>query len=120
MRAVGYIVLAVAASTSLIFVNVLKPASLEAAAFLGAWLMLPYAALALILMFRAKNRASSVANVVVATLVAAGGLLFLVDIIFLRPDAQGGIAVLFTPLYQIVGIAVLLPTCRWLLGKFNA
>ena len=120
MRSVGYIVLAVAASISLVFVNILKPASLEAAAFLGAWLILPYAVLALILMLpEKKDRASKVADVVVATLVAGGGLLFLVDILFLRPDPQGGIAVLLTPLYQIVGIPVLLPTCRWLLGKFS-
>jgi hypothetical protein len=119
MRAVGYIVLTVAASVSLVFVNVLKPTSFGAAAFLSTWLILPYAALALTLMFSAKERASKVANVIVAVLVAGGGLLFLSDVIFLRLDPQGGIAVLFTPIYQAFGIAVLLPTCQWLLGKVS-
>ena len=118
MRAVGYIVLTVAASISLVFVNVLKPTSLGAAAFLSTWVILPYAALAATLMFSAK-RASKVANVIVAVLVAGGGLLFLADVIFLRPDPQGGIAVLFTPIYQALAIAVLLPTCQWLLGKVS-
>lgn len=117
MRTVGYIVLTVAGSISLVFVNVLKPTSIGAAAFLSMWLILPYAALALTLMFFAKERASKVANVIVAVLVAGSGLLFLADVIFLRPDPQGGIAVLFTPIYQAFGIAVLLPTCQWLLGK---
>ena len=74
------------------------------------------AALAL-LMYAAKERASGIANVTVAVLVAGGGLLFLTDIIFLRPDPQGGIAVLFTPIYQAFGIALLLPACKWLSGK---
>jgi hypothetical protein len=117
MRAVGYIVLTVAAALSLVFVYVLKPSSLGAAAFFSAWLMLPYAALALTLKFAAKERASMVTIVTVAVLMAVGGLLFLTDVIFLRPDPQGGIAVLFTPIYQAFGIALLLPACKWLLGK---
>lgn len=119
MRAVGYIVLALASSISLVFVNVLKPTSLGAAAFLSAWLIVPYAVLAVTLLRSARERASKVANVIVAVLVAGGGLLFLADVIFLRPDPQGGIAVLLTPIYQAFGIAVLLPTCRWLSRKVD-
>jgi hypothetical protein len=52
--------------------------------------------------------------VAVIALVAAGGLIFLTDIIFLHPDPQGGIAVVFTPIYQVIGIGMLLPACRWL------
>lgn len=117
MRALGYAILALAASISLWFVNVLKPTSLGAAAFIGAWLILPYAALALMLMFFSRERASSIANVAVAALAAAGGLLFLTEVIFLHPDPQSGIAVLLTPVYQAFGIAVLLPICQWLSGK---
>lgn len=116
MRAVGYIVLAAAASISLVFVNILKPTSVGATAFFSAWLVLPYVVLAL-LIYAAKERASMVANVTVAVLVAGGGLLFLTDVIFLRPDPQGGIGVLFTPIYQAIGIALLLPACQWLAGK---
>ena len=47
-------------------------------------------------------------------LVAGGAFLFLVDVIFLRPDAQGALAVMFTPIYQAIAIALLLPFARWL------
>ena len=120
MKALSYVILAVAALLSLAFVNVLKPNSLGAAAFIAVWLVLPYAALALGLTFFAKQRASAVAYVAVVAIVTAGGLLFLTYVIFLHPDPQGGIAVLFTPVYQAVGIGILVPTCRWLVGKASA
>jgi hypothetical protein len=120
MKVVGYTVLAIAASVSFAFVNFLKPNSLGATAFITAWLLLPYVALALALMFFAKERASAIAYVVVTVVVAAGGLLFLTDVIFLHPDPQGGIGVLFTPIYQAIGVVVLLPICHWLFGKVSA
>ena len=120
MKAIGYAILAIAASVSLVFVNVLKPHSLGAMAFIAAWLLLPYVILALALRFFAKERAWAITYVVVTAVVAGCGLLFLTDAIFLHPDPQGGFAVLFTPLYQAVGIGVLVPTCRWLVGKASA
>jgi len=120
MKAISYAILGIAASMSLVFVNVLKPNSLGATAFIAAWLLSPYAALALGLRFFAKERASAIAYVVVTAIVAGSGLLFLTYVIFLHPDPQGGIAVLFTPIYQAIGIGVLLPTCRWLVGKAGA
>src|SRR5882724_5859633 len=120
MKAFSYAILAVAALASLVFVTVLKPSSLGAAAFIAVWLVLPYAALAFGLMFLAKERASAIGYVVVVAIVTVGGLLFLTYVIFLHPDPQGGIAVLFTPFYQAVGIGILVPTCRWLAGKASA
>ena len=120
MKALSYAILAVAALVSLVFVNALKPNSLGAAAFIAVWLVLPYAALALGLAFLAKERASAIAYVVVIAITTVGGLLFLTYVIFLHPDPQGGIAVLFTPVYQAVGIGMLVPTCRWLVGKASA
>ena len=117
MKAISYAVLAIAASVSLVFVNVLKPDGFGATAFIAAWLLLPYAALALALAFLAKERTSAIAYVVVAAVVAGGGLLFLTYVIFLNPDPQGGIAVFFTPIYQAIGIGILLPTCHWLVGR---
>ena len=117
MKALSYAILAVAALVSLAFVAVLKPNSLGAAAFIAVWLLLPHAALALGLTLFAKERASAIAYVVVVAMVTVGGLLFLTYVIFLHPDPQGGIAVLFTPVYQAVGIGILVPTCRWLIGK---
>jgi hypothetical protein len=105
---------------SLVFVNVSKPNSLGAAAFIAVWLALPHAALATGLAIFARERASAIAYVVVIAIVTTGGLLFLTYVIFLHPDPQGGIAVLFTPVYQAIGVGVLLPTCRWLIGKASA
>ena len=120
MKAIGYFVLAAAALASLVFVQILKPTSLGATLFFSGWLLLPYVALALVLIFGAKKRVSAKAIVVVVVVVAGAGLLFLTDIIYWHPDPQGGIAVLFTPIYQSFGIGVLLPTCQWLFGKFSA
>ena len=120
MKALGYEILALAALVTLAFVHILKPNSLGAAAFIAVWLVLPYAALALGLRLFAKEHASAIACVVVIAIVTVGGLLFLTYSIFLNPDPQGGIAVFFTPAYQAVGIGILVPTCRWLIGKANA
>ena len=117
MKPLSYAILTVAALVSLAFVTVLKPNSLGAAAFIAVWLVLPYAVLALGLTFFAKERASVTAYVVVVAIVAVSGLSFLTYVIFIHPDPQGGIAVLFTPFYQAVGIGILVPTCRWLIGK---
>ncbi len=119
MKAIGYIVLAAAACASLLFVQALMPASLGATAFFSAWLALPYAALASMVFFATK--ASTVTtHVVVSVLVAAAGLLFLTEVIFLHPDPQGGIAVLLLPVYQGCGIIVLLAMSAWLSPKLRA
>lgn len=107
----GYGVLVVAACISLVFVEQLKPSSLGARAFFTFWLLLPYIALAVGLMFL-KERIWATAGVIVAVLAAVGGLLFLSNVIFLRSDPQGAIAVFFTPVYQAIGIAILLPLCH--------
>jgi hypothetical protein len=117
MKRISYAVLAIAGSVSLVFVNVLKPNTFGATAFIAAWLLLPYTALALALTFFAKERAAATAYAIVTAAVAAGGLIFLTSVIFLHPDPQGGIAILFTPIYQAIAIGVLVPTCRWLMEK---
>jgi hypothetical protein len=101
---------------SFLFVVVLKPASPAIGALLAAWLALPYVILALVVK-SGKERNAAIASAFTSALVSAGGLLFLTDIILLRPDPQGGIAVLFTPIYQILGLLVLLPACRQLAAK---
>jgi hypothetical protein len=119
MRSAGYTVLAGAAVTSLLFVRILEPTTLAITAFLSGWLLLPYAVLALILALSAQERSTAMTCVLTAMLVAAGGLLFLTGVIFVYPDPQGGIAVLFTPIYQALSIAVLLPLTRWLVKKLS-
>jgi hypothetical protein len=81
--------------------------------------LLPYIILAVILAFSTRV-AIDVANLVVTLFVVVGGLLFLVVVIFIRPDPQGGIAVFFTPIYQGVAMVVLIPLSRWIFGKRSA
>jgi len=111
--------LIVAAIVSLFFVYLLKPTSAEATALFSIWLLLPYIILAVILAFSTRV-AIDVANLVVTLFVVVGGLLFLVVVIFIRPDPQGGIAVFFTPMYQGVAMVVLIPLSRWIFGKWSA
>lgn len=118
IASLAYVLLIVAAIVSLFFVYILKPTSAEATALFGIWLLLPYIILAAILAF--STRAIDVANLVVTLFVVVGGLLFLVVVIFIRPDPQGGIAVFFTPMYQGVAMVVLIPLSRWIFGKWGA
>lgn len=121
MKVTGYLVLAAAALVNLLFAQTLVSANQFLTAILhGGWLALPYVALALVLIFGAKTPVSIAATVTVSVVVAGAGLLFLADTIYWHPDAQGGIAVVFTPIYQGIGIGILLPLCKWLFGKFNA
>ena len=115
----AYVLLIVAAIVSLFFVYLLKPTSAEATALFSIWLLLPYIILAVILAFSTRI-AIDVANLVVTLFVVVGGLLFLVVVIFIRPDPQGGIAVFFTPMYQGVAMVVLIPLSRWIFGKWSA
>jgi uncharacterized membrane protein len=86
------------------------------AVVLSIWLLLPYAVLAVILEMR-SSPAKNIANVVTTLLVVAGGLLFLMMVVFVNPDPQGGIAVMFAPVYQGIATAVLLPLTRWLVTR---
>jgi len=119
ITSLAYVLLIVAAIVSLFFVYILKPTSAEATALFSIWLLLPYIILAAILAFSASV-AIDVANLVVTLFVVVGGLLFLVVVIFIQPDPQGGIAVFFTPLYQGVAMIVLIPLSRWIFGKWSA
>jgi hypothetical protein len=113
---VGRLSLLLAALVSLFIVWSLQPRGTGVAALLGLWLLLPYAVLAVLL----ENRSSVTtkpADVATMLLVVAGGLLFLIVVIFVDPDPQGGIAVLFTPVYQGIAIVALLPITRWLLRR---
>ena len=119
LKGIGYSLLLIAAMVSIAFVQVLKPTSLAGGALFSTWLLLPYVVLALLLMFWSRDRTSVMAGLAVSVVVVGGGLLFLTDIVFLHPDPQGGIAVLFAPLYQGIGIAVLAPLANWLIRKFS-
>ncbi len=116
MKAKGLIVLAVASIFSLLFVMIPKPSSLGAAVFLCAWLLFPYVALSLDLMFWSRKPSEAIAIFYVAAVVSGGGLLFL-TLLFLNPDPQGGIAVIFTPIYQVIGIVIVYPLSKWYFAR---
>jgi len=108
MAALAYAVLAVAALLTLFFVHALMPSTAIAALVIGGWLLAPYLLLALGLRFLARDARSARVYATTAIAVAIGGVGFVTWLIYVRPDAQGGIAVMFTPLYQMVGTALLL------------
>jgi hypothetical protein len=113
MNKISYAVLALATLASFLFVAILRPTGSAVAGLLAVWLALPYGVLALIVRLGA-GRATQLAGAVTTAVVAAAGLLFLSDEILWHPDPQGGIAVFFTPIYQVLALIVLLPVCRQL------
>lgn len=113
---ISYTVLALASLASILFVAILRPSGAAVAALLAAWLVVPYGVLALIVRLGA-GRAAQLAAAVTTAVVAAAGLLFLTDEILWHPDPQGGIAVFFTPIYQVLALIVLLPVCKQLAEK---
>jgi peptidoglycan/LPS O-acetylase OafA/YrhL len=116
VTAFAYVLLVAAAVISIVFVHSLKPTSVKAAIFFSICLLLPYLILAIVLAIRA-HVATEIADLIVTVLVVAGGLLFLTIVVFVRPDPQGGIAVLFTPVYQGIAMVILVPLSRWISGK---
>lgn len=106
--------LAIAAVTTVTFVNVLKPTSPGAFVFFAAWLVAPHVGMAAALLLARKRRVVSLHWDAIAILVSAGGVLFLADVIFWRPDAQGAIAVVMAPLFQCAALALLAPLAWWM------
>ena len=106
---IAYVTLAMAAIVTPVFVRALQPTTWTASVVLTLWLLAPYLALAVWLAVARTQQTRSMAAIV-SILVAGGGVGFLVNAIFWHPDAQGGIAVLFTPIYQGLAAAVLTVT----------
>ena len=112
-KRVAYAVLAVASAITLALLLALKPSTASAGVALGAWLLLPYALLALALRFLARSPKQLRTYTTMAVLIPIGAVVFLTYVIYVRPDAQGAIAVMFTPLYQLVAAVALLAICDW-------
>lgn len=114
---ITFILLALAACTTVFFVNSLKPTSNGAFLFFSLWLVLPYAIMGAALISLRYKGIDSVHWHVVAALVSIGGILFMADVLFWHPDAQGAIAVLMTPILQGVASVLLLPVASWVLQE---
>jgi hypothetical protein len=105
VKAAGYAICGAAGLCSLGFVYALQPASALAALLLAAWLLTPYVLMGLVVRLGRSPRASLASTAAIA----AGGLAFLLVVVWLRPDAQGAIAVMATPLYQLIAAGIVIP-----------
>jgi hypothetical protein len=117
---VALAILVAAAACDLWLVRALRPATVSAGLLLTMWLMTPRAASAAWLaMARRSARQSAVAGIV-TTLVAAGGTSLLIDAIYVHPDAQGAIAVILTPIYEMAALVILAPITAWVAARWPA
>lgn len=114
------ILIAVAACMCVIFVLALKPTSSGAFLVFAAWLLLPYALMGAALISKRLKSDASTHWYVVAALISIGGTVFLADVIFWNPDAQGAVAVLMAPVIQGGASALLLPIAAWVSRRFRA
>ena len=110
---IAFLVVIAAACITVFFVKALKPTSVGAFMFFAAWLVLPYVLMIVALLMLWRKRTASLHWHAVAVLVSIGGIVFLADVIFWHPDAQGAIAVLMTPILQGGALALLLPVALW-------
>lgn len=113
-------VLVAAGAADIWFVRALQPSTVRAATLLAVWLLTPRAVSAAWLsVTRRSPRQSAVAGIV-TTLVAAGGTAMLIDAVYIHPDAQGAIAVVLTPIYEMAALVVLAPISAWLAARWPA
>jgi hypothetical protein len=112
-KRVAYAVLACASAVTLALVLALKPSTAAAGVAIAAWLLLPYLLLGLALRFLARSAKQLRTYATMAVLIPIGAVVFLAYVIYVRPDAQGAIGVLFTPLYELVAAVALLAICDW-------
>jgi hypothetical protein len=119
LNIVSYTLLIANVFVNIYFVQELQPTSSKATIFVTTWLLIPQ----LVMFFgllSAQRKLSSLAYWHIAIpLVTIAGVLFLVNVIFLNSDAQGGIAVIFTPIYQGFAMAILIPIVQWLSRNEN-
>lgn len=111
MIALGLILSAVIA---VFFVGELKPSGPGAFLFFSIWLLIPYAGMAAMFVHLQRSGRSALPWHAAMLMIAVGGVLFLTDTVFWHPDAQGGIAVLMTPIFQAAAMAFLAPVCWWM------
>ena len=114
LNIVAYSLLTVSAIANLYFAHTLEPTSAAAYVFIAVWLLLPHLVMAVRLALAQRKPFSLFYWYLAIPIVAIGGMLFLILVIFLNSDAQGGIAVFLTPIYQGIAMAILIPIAQWL------
>ncbi len=111
---ITFLSIAVAACSTVLFVSALKPTSTGVFVGFAVWLIFPYAVMSGVLIFLQRKGTASFHWHVAAAIVSIVGILFLANVIFWRPDAQGAIAVLMTPILQGGALALILPAAWWM------
>jgi hypothetical protein len=117
MIPISFFLMASAACTTVWFVSTLKPTSIGAFLFFSVWLISPYVMMITALIYLRSKARIFFHWYVVAIIVSAAGMVFLTDVIFWHPDAQGAIAVFMTPILQGIALAILLPVAWWVSGN---
>jgi hypothetical protein len=105
--------LVAAVGISLMFVIQLEPSGTGAMVILAAWLALPHAAMAALLLALRRRGGRLLPWCAAVALVSLGGLYVLLDAIHLHPDAQGAIGVVLTPVLQGIAFLVAAPLAWW-------
>jgi hypothetical protein len=107
-------VMAIALCATIYFTLALKPSSFNAFIFFATWLSAPYLVMGIGLFFLHKHGGAGVYWCALAVLISAGGIIYLLDVIYWHRDAQGAIAVVMTPVLQMIACAIFAPVAWWL------
>ena len=105
----SYVIIAIAACTTIVFVISLGPTSMTAFAIFTVWLLLPYGIMSAALALLKRRRIVFVPFYIVGALESVGGVVYLAYVIFGPQDAQGAFSVLATPILQAGTSVILLP-----------
>jgi hypothetical protein len=120
ISALSFFLIGISACTTALFVSSLRPTTAAAFAVFTLWLITPHLAMSAGILLLQQKGTALISWCVVAIIVSIGGVVFLTDVIFLQPDAQGAIAVLVAPLFQGVAFAVMLPLISWVRSTVRA
>jgi len=114
LNSFAYLVMTIALSATIYFILALKPSNFNAFLLFAVWLNIPYVAMGVALFFVQKSELASPHWGALAMIISVGGILFVLDVIYWHPDAQGAIAVMMTPFLQGIVGALLAPVVLWL------
>lgn len=104
----------IAACTTVLFVSALNPTSTAIFVYFSIWLTIPYVVMGVALLRLQRKGTAFIHWHVVVIVVSVGGIVSMANVIFWNPDAQGGIAVLMTPMLQCAALVLLVPLAGWL------
>ena len=108
------LVVAIALCATIYCTLALKPNSINAFILFATWLSAPYLAMVIGLYFLHMRAGASVYWCALAVLISTGGIIYLLDVIYWHRDAQGAIAVVMTPILQMIACGIFAPLAWWL------